>query len=700
MSLFMQEFQNPTEEVFFKLSAGILRFEYWAVVLVVLLILTILINFILFRIKKIEKVEKFSAKPLNTKEPTAFSKFLKTVFLPAFGFVARGTLYFWNVLLICTIVGSIYYFFFVPPWIVKSTPKVDGYWTDFRKPLEVEFNNPVDTGKLKMHMSPSIPGKWKQEKIVSFLPLVRKVSFIPDESLFSDQHVVIYFTGISHLTNRGKGYETDFEFDIPQLPEVKAIVPAKDTQKVQVEDNVVLELDKFGKENAKWELEITPPVTYTVLKDKEKDVSFKFDEPLQQSTTYTVVVFKTPIRYDIQNTKVVEEGEREQVADTVFTTVKTPGVSSYEPKGKGIFVEDQTIKVVFDQEMVPAEVEKSFTISPEVKGTITWVDEKTFSFKPEGKLTKATHYDLIFAKGMKSKFEGKTENEIKVGFDTIGPVEVAGTTPSNGRTGISTTSNIQVTFNQEVDHASAQSKFSVAPAEAGTFSWSGNTMIFNPSGSFAYQAKHTVTINSGVKTVRGLDSTKAYSFVFTTVPEKFLLGGMPWYKQQEGFTCNIAATRIALAYRGVYLSEGTIKSGVGIQPSKSAGGNPYKGWVSGYGVYWGPVSSFVSNYRSNTIKTGWNLSGLAHEVQSGNPVIIWWHNQWSSAYWMEWTATDGTNIRGLNGMHSEVVYGFKGSPDNPTHIYTKDPWRGNRVYSAGSFNSVWGYFGRTGVVVR
>lgn len=699
MSLYIVEkFENPTEETIFKLSAGILRFEHLIVLLVVLIVVTLLVNFVVFRKRK-PKAKKFEVKPIDDNSPTKLQIFFTKTFFPALGFFARGMLYFWNVLLLSSVGGAIYYMLFLPPWIVRTTPEVNNYWTSFRKPVTVEFSNPVDTSKLKMHMSPAIPGRWKREKVVDFLPFVRKVTFIPDESLFSDQHVVIYFTGIKGLAQKGKGYETDYEFDVPELPEVDAIEPAMNVYKVQTDANLVLKLDKKGKENARWEVEIEPIIPYKVVKDDAQDLSIAFDQPLAQSTSYKVKVFMVPIRYEVGSAKVVEEQERTQVAETAFTTVKTPGVSAYEPKGSGVFVEDQTIKVVFDQEMVREEVEEAFTITPEIKGAITWEDDKTFVFKPEGNLEKAKHYDVVFAKGVQSKFEGKTEADVKVGFDTIGAVAMSGNSPGSGYTAVSTGSNVSITFNQEVDHASAQSKFKISPSVTGTFSWSGNTMTFNPSGSFAYQTKYTATVSTSVKTVRGLDSDKAYSFSFTTVPEKYLISGIPWYKQQESFTCNIAATRMALAYRGVYRSESSIKSGVGIQPSKSSGGNPYSGWVNGYGVYWGPVSGYISNYRSNSIKSGWNLSGLAHEVQKGNPVIVWWWNQWSDPYWMTWTTTDGSTVKGLNGMHSEVVYGFKGSPDNPTYIYTKDPWRGNRTYSASYFNSLWSYFGKTGVVV-
>ena len=104
MSLFMQEFKNPTEEIFFKLSAGVLRFEYWILILVGLVAVTVLINYFLHR-KKSVKPEKFAVKPIDNKTPSGLQVFLQRIFIPALGFLGRGVLYFWNVLLIVRSLG-------------------------------------------------------------------------------------------------------------------------------------------------------------------------------------------------------------------------------------------------------------------------------------------------------------------------------------------------------------------------------------------------------------------------------------------------------------------------------------------------------------------------------------------------------------------------------------------------------------------
>ena len=138
------------------------------------------------------------------------------------------------------------------------------------------------------------------------------------------------------------------------------------------------------------------------------------------------------------------------------------------------------------------------------------------------------------------------------------------------------------------------------------------------------------------------------------------------YYQSETFTCNISATRIVFSYRGTALSEGSIKATVG------EGGDPNVDWVQGYGVHWGPIYDFISKYRSVELKRNWNIVDLVKEVERGNPVIIWVHNQLGSSG----TFLLDSGATGYRGMHSVVVKGFVGNVENPTSIIVNDPWRG------------------------
>jgi uncharacterized protein YvpB len=147
-------------------------------------------------------------------------------------------------------------------------------------------------------------------------------------------------------------------------------------------------------------------------------------------------------------------------------------------------------------------------------------------------------------------------------------------------------------------------------------------------------------------------------------------------------------------------------------PAGPTWGNPYTSYVGdingnpkGYGVYWNPISNYIRNYRSTSVRTGWDRTSLLTEVGNGNPVIIWAHNGYSSSSNgpvgsnISWHTPGGTSIYAIAGMHSFVVVGWHGPIDNPTSIILNDTNRGTWTVSTSYFNGLWSYFNNTGIVV-
>ncbi|MGH2692224.1 MAG: S8 family serine peptidase [Actinomycetota bacterium] len=81
--------------------------------------------------------------------------------------------------------------------------------------------------------------------------------------------------------------------------------------------------------------------------------------------------------------------------------------------------------------------------------------------------------------------------------DTTAP-NVTAVSPADGASGVSPTANVSVSFDEAMDKPSSQGAFSLvrtsdSAAVAGTFSWSGNTMTFDPTGSLAEGTSYTAT---------------------------------------------------------------------------------------------------------------------------------------------------------------------------------------------------------------
>jgi hypothetical protein len=88
--------------------------------------------------------------------------------------------------------------------------------------------------------------------------------------------------------------------------------------------------------------------------------------------------------------------------------------------------------------------------------------------------------------------------------------------PPENSEDVSPDSNISITFSQRMNLTSVQNAFTISPAAAGLFSWSGNTMTYTPSSNLQYSTTYTVTVQSSARNFIGVSIGTPYSWQFTT----------------------------------------------------------------------------------------------------------------------------------------------------------------------------------------
>lgn len=438
---------------------------------------------------------------------------------------------------------------------------------------------------------------------------------------------------------------------------------------------------------------VTPSAEFTVTQEDQNKQRITFTRPLQQDQTYLVEFYRTLRSYRVGTNQSLQVGAREKINSLSFKTVTAPLISSSSPSGNQVQPTEE-IKIIFDQEMNRQSVESLFEITPRIKGGINWEDNRTFVFTPAEPLLKETKYQLLFKKGILNRFGAKIEKDINLEFETIGKVKVIAASPSYGAQ-INTTSldKIAIEFDQEVDRPSAEARFSISPAIGGNISWESKKMTFNLARNLAYSTRYDLRVNPGVKAIYGLDSQSEFASYFTTPKQTFTLDVPQYYQDPkfQTFNCNLVAAQMVLAYRGINVTQEEVKSAIGV------GQNPDINWVEGYGTHAGPIASYLeSRGLSIAIKTGWNLTDLAKEIENGHPVILWWYNRYSQPKGV-FTLPGG--YTGYKGMHGEVARGFVGSSSNPTELLTNDPWRGRLVYDQSLFLATWSYLNYTAIVV-
>ncbi|MBP6859247.1 MAG: Ig-like domain-containing protein [Candidatus Magasanikbacteria bacterium] len=579
---------------------------------------------------------------------------------------------------------------FSRPFARLETLPEDGYLVEAHQPIEVSFTAPINPEDVSLHMSPEVDGEWVFDNALPFFSggYADRATFIPKESFYPETKIVVYVVGLKRLFPGGTTHEQSIEFFSPNLPNIKEIYPKDGQENVSIKDSFEITFDAPSGEFVDWVYEISPPINFTVDKTDNTKNKLIFSKPLLQDREYSLSISRAARSYRVSDFSDTTKGDLEFIQKITFKTVAPPFVKLYDQEGSGMRA-DSPIKIVFSEAMNPASVAEKFSLNPATVGTIQWEDEKTFIFLPDAEFRKGADYTIKFLSGMENKYGGKTDQDIELHFSPAGAVAILSVYPKNASYGLPLDlSRVIIEFDQEVEHESAQNSFSISPNISGSFSWDGNKMIYSLSRSLDNSTKYTIKLKKGIKTVYGLDSEKDYNYSFTTKDKVFSLN-IPMYYQSETFTCNIAATRMVLAYRDTVRSENSIKAAIG------EGGDPNVNWVEGYGVHWGPISNFIDNYRSVSLKRNWNVVDLVKEVQRGNPVIIWGHNQLSSSG--KFVLDSGAT--GYHGMHSVVVKGFVGNVENPTSIIVNDPWRGPRTISVSSFKSLWAYIGNTALVI-
>ena len=185
---------------------------------------------------------------------------------------------------------------------------------------------------------------------------------------------------------------------------------------------------------------------------------------------------------------------------------------------------------------------------------------------------------------------------------------------------------------------------------------------------------------------------------------------VPIHIQERGLSCEVAALKMALAYKGVNVSEDELMNHVGYDPTPHVGntwGNPHQAFVgdingrqptTGYGVYWEPIARAGGKYRATEYFTNGTVQLLTEEIGKGNSVIIWGNA--ASGRRVDWYTPNGGKIIAISGEHTIVVKGYNGEKDNPTEIIVNDPHSGEIVYSVSELKKQWSLLGYAGVIVK
>lgn len=535
-------------------------------------------------------------------------------------------------------------------------------------PLKIDFNQDIASG-FEASIEPSVLGTWHEAKT---LLGVSAVTFKPSGRFEAGRTYTLRITNLKRAITGAPIANVEQKFTTQTPPGIKSSTPARDAANVSTKTRFTIELTAANQGIRELTATLNPATPLRLITSDDHRYIWEPEQPLKQGTAYTFI---------LDDARIAATDKRNLVT-IPFTTVAQPGIAS--ARTGGFFVPGQAADITFDQPMEP-DVDKFVFYN--LKGKGVWVDDRTYRYTPEG-LKPGTTYNYTVKAGLRSRAGGVLETDRPYQFATNGAVGTASVSPLG--TGHALNTPIRVAFDQAVDRVSAQSRFSISPAVAGTFSWSGNTMTFTPAG-YAYQTTYSYNVASGVVPTWGLPSTKPLGGSFTTDYQVVRLN-VPAYKAQYAMSCELSSTRMVLGYYGIATDDYGVLTRIGYNPrhrdtATNSWENPnltYVGFLNGsantngYGVHAGPIAAAARTFgRDATAHFNVSAQFIASHIHAGRPVIWWGHS--TPAKPDSWNTSSGV-VQTWLSSHARVAVGVKGSPDAPVGFYVTDSMNGGTTY--------------------
>lgn len=534
-------------------------------------------------------------------------------------------------------------------------------------PLTVKFNQDL-AGGGRYQIEPNVPGSWSEERSVLG---VTAISFTPSKRFEAGRNYTLKVAGLKRTLTGGTVPDITETFTAQIPPAVSKASPEAGAKNVPVRPQFSITLLEPNRGVRALKPVLTPAVEMKLVSSDDRTFVWEPVSDLTQGAGYL---------FALQDLRLTDPAAH-PILERSFTVVGQPAIVS--ARTGGYFMPGQSVDIVFDQPMEPNKAAFTFDLA----GEGVWADDKTFKFTPKTVKPGETH-NYVVKGGLKSKAGGKLEGDRPYSFATTGAVSAI---ISPGGSSVGLASPITVAFDQAVDHASAQAKFSIAPAVAGAFSWSGNTMKYAPTATMAYQTTYNVSVAPGVAPTWGLPNPKVLGASFATEPQTIKLG-VPASKNSYRMSCELNALKMLLAYRGIGTTEWDILMKVGYNPSSrdtatNSWGDPNQSYVgdiggypnkTGYGVHAGPIAAAARTYGKQA-EARFNVSPqyIAGQVHGGNPVAFWGHSTPSKPD--AWNTPNGVVNTWLSS-HARVIYGVVGSAQNPIGFHIIETTSGKTMY--------------------
>ncbi len=219
----------------------------------------------------------------------------------------------------------------------------------------------------------------------------------------------------------------------------------------------------------------------------------------------------------------------------VTQVIPDPGTTDVETNA--------TITVMFNRPVVPlttlAQMENlpaPLRFEPPIKGHGEWLNTSIYVFKPDEPLAGGVTYRATVNAGLQDVAGAVLAEDYGWHFSTV-PPKVIWVKPRADATLVDIKTAITVQFNQPVDENAVRRAFHLTGGRGGllsnnevdgTFTLSGDTLIFTPTRALEFNTSYTVKLDAGITSpLGGSGMQDGYTWRFTTVPLPEIVSTMP-----------------------------------------------------------------------------------------------------------------------------------------------------------------------------
>ncbi|MEI6532591.1 MAG: Ig-like domain-containing protein [Candidatus Roizmanbacteria bacterium] len=207
---------------------------------------------------------------------------------------------------------------------------------------------------------------------------------------------------------------------------------------------------------------------------------------------------------------------------SIIPLFDAPQIISIYPTQKSRDIQlDTTIEITFDR-TIKSQSSQLFFITPDIKGTFSWKNQKSFTFKPAKGFTRGQTYTFGFKSQVLSTFNTSSKETYSYTFETVGIPHVVFKAPENeapeGKTPIT------VVFNQPMislstieNEAEIKPILEISPKIIGTGRWLGTYAYqFTPTENYSPATTYTVSLAQNLKSLDGYALDEKLNWIFSS----------------------------------------------------------------------------------------------------------------------------------------------------------------------------------------